>query len=48
MWFPNEIFSQIKDFMLDYKKTFRRNILPSIGLLKSSKIVTSGAKIRRE
>lgn len=44
MWFPNEIFSQIKDFMLDYKKTFRRNILPSIGLLKSSKIVTSGPR----
>ena len=41
MWFPNEIFSQIKDFMLDYRKTFRRNILPSIGLLKSSKIVSS-------
>jgi len=34
MWFPNEIFSQIKDFMLDYKKTFRRNILPSIGVTK--------------
>ena len=41
MWFPTEIFSQIKDFMLDYKKTFRRNILPSIVLLKSSKMVSS-------
>jgi len=41
MWFPTEIFSQIKDFMLDYRKTFDRNILPLIGLLKSSKIVST-------
>ena len=38
MWFPTEIFSQIKHFMLDYKKTFDRNILPSIRLQKPSKI----------
>ena len=46
MWFPNEIFSQIKDFMLDYKKTFRRNILPSIGLLKPSIITTAGPRFK--
>ena len=44
MWFPTEIFSQIKDFMLDYKKTFRINILLSIGLLKSSKIISLGPR----
>jgi hypothetical protein len=30
MWFPNEIFSQIKDYMLNYKYTFSRKILPLI------------------
>jgi len=46
MWFPTEIFSQIMDFMLDYKKTFRRNILPLIGLLKPTEITTIGPRFK--
>ena len=32
--------------MLDYRKTFDRNILPLIGLLKSSKIVSTRPKFK--
>jgi len=34
MWFPNEIIAHIKDYMLDYKKTIDRKILPFIRLQK--------------
>ena len=30
MWFPNELFTHIKDYMLDYKKYFSIRILPLI------------------
>jgi len=46
MWFPTEIFSQIIDFMLDYKKTFRRNILPLIHLQKASEINGIGPRFK--
>ena len=42
MWFPTEIFSQIKHFMLDYKKTFDLNILPLIRLQKAFEITRIG------
>ena len=42
MWFPIEIFAQIKAYMLDYKKTFSLNILPLIYLEKAIDINTIG------
>ena len=39
MWFPNEIFTHIKDYMLNYKYVFSRKILPLIVWEKASRIV---------
>jgi len=41
MWFPNEIIAQIKDYMLDYKKTFDKKILPFIYLQKPSYLINT-------
>lgn len=42
MWFPKEVFTHIKDYMLNYKKTFSLNILPLIYLEKAIDINTIG------
>ena len=46
MWFPIEIFAQIKDYMLDYKNTFSLNVLPLIFLQKAVGITHIGPKFK--
>jgi len=41
MWFPNEIFSHIKDYMLNYKYAFSRKILPLLVFEKAIRIKNS-------
>ena len=42
MWFPKEVFAHIKDYLLDYKKTFSKNILTLISREKAVDISTIG------